>query len=122
MTTQQQTDQPPELGERVAKLEGRFDELSPRIDTLQRSVDSLRTELKEEIHGLRTELKEEIHGLRTELRTEMQTGDASLREEIISLRASQESFRGTVILMLLGVWFTTVAGVGAAIVTQFVLN
>ena len=69
-----------------------------------------------------TELKEEIHGLRTELRTEMQTGDASLREEIISLRASQESFRGTVILMLLGVWFTTVAGVGAAIVTQFVLN
>ena len=111
MTTQQQTDQPPELGERVAKLEGRFDELSPRIDTLQRSVDSLRTELKEEIHGLRTEL-----------RTEMQTGDASLREEIISLRASQESFRGTVILMLLGVWFTTVAGVGAAIVTQFVLN
>ena len=44
MTTQEQIVQPQDLGQRVAKLEGRFDELSPRIDALQRSVDSLHAE------------------------------------------------------------------------------
>ena len=44
MTTQQQTQKSQDLGQRVAKLEGRFDEPSPRIDALQRSVDNLHTE------------------------------------------------------------------------------
>ena len=98
MTTQQQTDQPPELGERVAKLEGRFDELSPRIDNVQRSVDSLRAEVREEVGGLRTEVREDFSSLRSEL----------------------SSFKNNTIFLILGAWFTLMAGIAAVFITQFV--
>ena len=56
MTTQQQTDQPADLGERVAKVEGGFEELSIRVGTLQSSVDNLRAEMQAGFAELRAEM------------------------------------------------------------------
>ncbi len=82
MTTQQQTDQPLDLGQRVARLEGRFDELSPRIDQLQRSVDNLGTEL----------------------RAEMQAMGASLREDA-------SNFKNMMFALVVGTWLTVMVAI-----------
>ena len=80
MTTQQQTELPQDFGQRVAKPEGRFDELSPRIDTLQRAVDNVRSEMND-------------------------------------LLAELSGFKNTMIVLVLGSWFTMMAGL---IATQFI--
>ena len=82
MTTQRQTDQPADLGERVAKVEGGFSELSVRIDTLQRSVDNLRSETQAGDAALRAE----IQAGDAALRAEVQAGDAALAQRIEALR------------------------------------
>ncbi|EQD49362.1 BdrC3, partial [mine drainage metagenome] len=48
----------------------------------EKTTESVRTELKGEIHSVRTELKEEIHSVRTELKGEI----ASLDRKIESVR------------------------------------
>lgn len=100
MTTQQQTDQPADLGQRVAKLEGGFDELSTRVETLQRSVDSLRSE---------------THADNAALREEMQAGFAELRAEM-------NRFKSQVIYLVFGAWITIVAAVVATILTAAALD
>ena len=45
MTTQQQSGDPQELTQRVLRLEGAFEQLSLRVDTMDRSKEGLRTDL-----------------------------------------------------------------------------
>ena len=89
MTTQQQTDQPADLGERVAQVEGGFAELSNRVGTLQNSVDSLRAETHADNAALREEMRAGFAAEREErqaLREEMRAGFAAEREERQALR------------------------------------
>ena len=138
MTTQQETEQLPDLGQRVARLEGRFDELSPRIDILQRSVDDLRADMQAGDASLRSEMREGFAALHNEiqagdaslrseiqagdaslrsemhegfaaLHNEIQAGDASLRTDIQDLRSDINSFKNTMIVVVLGSWVTLMA-------------
>ena len=104
MTTQQQTEQPVELGERVAKLEGGFYELSVRVETLQRSVDSLR----QETHADSAALRAELQVADAALRAEMQAGFAELRAEL-------NRFKSQMVFLVLGAWATTVVTVVTSI-------
>ena len=134
MTTQQQIDQPADLGERVATLEGGFSELSVRIDTLQRSVDSLRSETQAGDAALRAEMQagdaalraetqagflalaERIEAVRAEgqardaaLRAEMQAGFAALREDI-------NRFKNQMVFYILGAVVAVGVGIGGALI------
>ena len=127
MTTQQETEQLPDLGQRVARLEGRFDDLSPRSDNLQRSVDAIRTDMQAGDASLRSEMREGIAALHNEiqagdaslrsemhegfaaLHNEIQTFNASHREDIQELRADINSFKNTMIVVVLGSWVTLMA-------------
>ena len=132
MTTQQQTDQPLDLGQRVARLEGRFDELSPRIDQLQRSVDNLGTELRAEIQGMAAAQRDDTSSLRAEiqgmaaaqrddtssLRVEMQAVAAaqredtrSIREEMGGMREDASNFKNTMFALVVGTWVTTMIAI-----------
>ena len=115
MATQQQTEQPAELGQRVSRLEGGFDEMSPRVGTLQQSVDSLR----EETHADNAALRTEMQAGDAALRAEMQTGFAELRAEMqagfAELRAEMNRFKSQVVLLIFGAWGTTVAGMVGAV-------
>ena len=124
MTTQQQTDQPLDLGQRVARLEGRFDELSPRIDQLQRSVDNLGTELRAEIQAVAAAQREDT----VSLRAEMQAMAAAQREDISSLRAEMQAmgaslredasnFKNMMFALVVGTWLTVMV---AIIATRFI--
>ena len=127
MTTQQQTDQPADLGERVATLEGGFRELSIRIDTLQRSVDNLRSETQASDAALRAEiqagdaaLREEMQAGDAALRTEMQAGFVALaqrmEEGFAALREDINRFKNQVVFYILGAVLAVVVGVGGAII------
>ncbi len=105
MTTQQETEQLPDLGQRVARLEGRFDELSPRIDNLQRSVDDLRTDMQAGDASLRSEMREGFAALHNEILA----FNASHREDIQELRSDLNSFKNTMIVVVLGSWVTLMA-------------
>ncbi len=96
MTTQQQTDQPLDLGQRVARLEGRFDELSPRIDQLQRSVDNLGTELRAEIQAVAAAQREDTR---------------SIREEMGGMREDASNFKNTMFALVVGTWVTTMIAI-----------
>ena len=96
MTTQQQTDQPLDLGQRVARLEGRFDELSPRIDQLQRSVDNLGTELRAEIQGMAAVQRDDTR---------------SIREEMGGMREDASNFKNTMFALVVGTWVTTMIAI-----------
>ena len=116
MTTQQQTDQPADLGERVATLEGGFRELSIRIDTLQRSVDNLRSETQTSDAALRAEMQAGDAALRAEMQAgfvalaqRMEEGFAALREDI-------NRFKNQVVFYILGAVLAVVVGVGGAII------
>ena len=116
MTTQQQTDQPADLGERVATLEGGFRELSIRIDTLQRSVDNLRSETQTSDAALRAEIQAGDAALREEMQAgfvalaqRMEEGFAALREDI-------NRFKNQVVFYILGAVLAVVVGVGGAII------
>ena len=100
MTTQQQTDQPADLGERVAQVEGGFGELSIRVGTLQTSVDNLRTE---------------THADNAALRAEMQAGFAELRAEM-------NRFKNQVIFFILGSWVAGGATIGATVIAASALT
>ena len=67
----------------MAKLEGRFDELSPRIDALQRQIEGLRTD--------------------------MQAGDAALQHQFEGLRSELSGFKTTILLAIAGSWLTMIA-------------
>ena len=145
MTTQQQTDQPADLGERVAMLEGGFSELSVRIDTLQRSVDNLRSEVQAGDAALRAESQADHAALRAEiqagdaaLRAEIQAGDAALRAEIqagdaalaqriealhvemqagfAALREDINRFKNQAVFYILGAGMAVGVGIGGAII------
>ena len=96
MTTQQQTDQPLDLGQRVARLEGRFDELSPRIDQLQRSVDNLGAELRAEIQAVAAAQREDTR---------------SIREEMGGMREDASNFKNTMFALVVGTWVTTMIAI-----------
>ena len=96
MTTQQQTDQPLDLGQRVARREGRFDELSPRIDQLQRSVDNLGTELRAEIQAMAAAQREDTR---------------SIREEMGGMREDASNFKNTMFALVVGTWVTTMIAI-----------
>ena len=96
MTTQQQTDQPLDLGQRVARPEGRFDELSPRIDQLQRSVDNLGTELRAEIQAVAAAQREDTR---------------SIREEMGGMREDASNFKNTMFALVVGTWVTTMIAI-----------
>ena len=98
MTTQQQTDQPADLGERVAKVEGGFREMSIRIDTLQRSVDNLRAETQAGDAALRAEMQAGDAALRTE----MQAGFAALRAAISREAGTNRIVNGAIWATILG--------------------
>ena len=100
MTTQQQADQPTDLGERVAKVEGGIEELSNRVGAIQSSVDSLRAE---------------THADNAALRAEMQAGFAELRAEM-------NRFKNQVIFFILGSWVAGGATIGAAVIAAGVLT
>ena len=96
MTTQQQTDQPLDLGQRVARLEGRFDELSPRIDQLQRSVDNLGTELRAELQAMAAAQREDTR---------------SIREEMGGMREDASNFKNTMFALVVGTWVTVMIAI-----------
>ena len=96
MATQQQTDQPLDLGQRVARPEGRFDELSPRIDQLQRSVDNLGTELRAEIQAVAAAQREDTR---------------SIREEMGGMREDASNFKNTMFALVVGTWVTTMIAI-----------
>ena len=96
MTTQQQTDQPLDLGQRVARLEGRFDELSPRIDLLQRSVDNLGTELRAELQAMAAAQREDTR---------------SIREEMGGMREDASNFKNTMFALVVGTWVTVMIAI-----------
>ena len=49
----------------------------------------------------------------------MQAGDNALREEINSLRSDIAGFKNNMIFLILGAWFTLMAGIAGLFVTQF---
>ena len=123
MTTQQQTDQPADLGERVAQVEGGFAELSNRVGTLQNSVDSLRAEthadnaaLREEMRAGFAELRALIEARDAAQRAETQAREASLRAEVQALREELNRFKTQVTFFILGSWVAGVTTIGAAII------
>lgn len=107
MTTQQQADQPTDIGERVAKVEGGLEELSNRVGAIQSSVDSLRTETQAGDAAQRAETQA--------LRAEMQAGFAELRAEM-------NRFKNQVIFFILGSWVAGGATIGAAVIAAGVLT
>jgi hypothetical protein len=83
----------PSLEERVAYLEGRFDDHAGAIDHLRNGMAEGRgdlrnglTDVRNEIAHLRTDLQTEISGLRTELHGEI----GGLRNEVADLRSVTE--------------------------------
>ena len=114
MTTQQQTDQPLDLGQRVARLEGRFDELSPRIDQLQRSVDNLGTELRTEIQAMAAAQREDtgsIRGAIQAMAAAQREDTRSIREEMGGMREDASNFKNTMFALVVGTWVTTMIAI-----------
>ena len=112
MTTQQQTDQPADLGERVAKVEGGFSELSVRIDTLQRSVDNLRSEtqagdaaLRAEIQAGDAALAQRIEALRTELHQQIDSVRAAISREAGTNRVVNGAIWATILGGFIAIYF-----------------
>ena len=67
-------------------------------------------------HRLRSEMREGFAALHNEiqagdasLRSEIQAGDASLRTDIQELRSDINSFKNTMIVVVLGSWVTLMA-------------
>ena len=134
MTTQQQTDQPADLGERVAQVEGGFAELSNRVGTLQNSVDSLRAETHADNAALRAEVRADNAALREEMQAGFaelralieardaaaQAREAALREEMRARDAAQREetnrFKNQVTFFILGSWAAGVTTIGAALI------
>jgi tetrahydromethanopterin S-methyltransferase subunit G len=70
---------------RLARLEGIYEQVDKRLDSLDRRLDSVRVELKVEIAGVRTDLGTEFGSLRTEitgLRTDYSTQIGQLRAHV----------------------------------------
>ena len=85
------TTQTPATEERLSRLEGAYEQVNERLGDLRADVDRL------------------AQG-QAALREEMHRGDDALREEIRGLREEMNSLRNIMLLLIGGVWATTVGG------------
>ena len=69
------------LEERMAKIEGTFQQIDQRLGRLETEITTLRSEMKTEIQGLRQEMRHDIKGLRQEIQQELN----SVREDLKAL-------------------------------------
>ena len=111
-TQQQQTDEPQELTERLARLEGAASDIPRQLDTQNRTIEGLRTEMHASIERLREETQASIERLREETQASIE----SLRAEIRALSARVDRLANA---MLIGSIALSVSLVGG-LVTIFV--
>ena len=75
MTTQQE---PPRIEERVARIEGAITDIPRQLDAQNRTVEGLRTEMRESIDAQRVETRESVESLRTEMNRQVDRLDGRM--------------------------------------------
>ena len=100
-TEQQQTNEPQELAERLARLEGVISDIPRQLDAQNRVMEGLRAE---------------VHAGDESLRAEMHTGDESLRTEIRALSAKVDRLANAVLIGSIALSVSLVGGLVAIFV------
>ena len=114
---------PSSIEERLARLEGAYEQINLRLGRLEAEIVSLGADLRAEIkalrsdtlgeiNALRSEMKDEINALRSEMRGEIGALRSEMRGEIGALRSETNARIDRLFYTLLGL----LGGVAASIV------
>ena len=99
------------LDERMARLEGAYEQITLRLarleDRFDRGLQEVRTELREQLSGVRSELGEHAKGMRGELAEQV----GGLRSELGEVRRETRNQFYWLLGLLFPMWITIVVAV-----------